>query len=745
MSENIIEFATLGLPEPLLAALSEVGYETPSPIQAQAIPVLLQGHDLLGQAQTGTGKTAAFALPLLARIDPAASHPQLLVLAPTRELALQVAEAMQTYARFLPGFHVLPVYGGQGMGTQLNQLRRGVQVVVGTPGRVMDHIRRGTLDVSRLQSLVLDEADEMLRMGFIDDVEWILEHTPGDRQIALFSATMPAEVRRVAERHLRDPRLVHIAARTTTAENIRQRYWSVGGLHKLDALTRILENETFDGVIIFVRTKTQTAELAEKLSARGFAAEALNGDVPQQQRERTVERLRDGKLDILVATDVVARGLDVKRVSHVINYDIPYDTESYVHRIGRTGRAGAAGDAILFVAPRERRMLRTIERATGQRIEPMDLPSVQDINSKRTERFKARIRETIAEADLALYYRLVSELEQEDEFDGLQIAAALAHMAQGGQPMLLEASAPGAAQARAGETDTGRERSRERERKPSYEKPPRPAKTFEREARPLPGEPELAMERYRVAVGYRHGVKPGNIVGAIANEAGLESRYIGQIEIHDDFSTVDLPSGMPDETLRILRNTWVCQQKLGLERLSDDPGKAPAESAPVERPAPAPAKGAHKSGQAPAREHKAGRAAAQHAGDPHFRAMRPGRDSTREDEGAGAARGKGARPARPRPAADSHTSGPRRPARETDAARGRGAGEGAPARRAGPGKPGSGARRPDTGGSGPARRPGRPGPAAKGGAGRAGKAAPRPAGDGPPRKRLTVKKGDADD
>ena len=381
MPAEITDFAALGLPGPLLAALSEVGYESPSPIQAQAIPPLLAGSDLIGQAQTGTGKTAAFALPLLARIDASANFPQLLVLAPTRELALQVAEAMQTYARFMSGFHVLPIYGGQGMGMQLNQLRRGVQVVVGTPGRIMDHMRRGTLDISRLQSLVLDEADEMLRMGFIDDVEWILEHTPPERQIALFSATMPNEIRAVAERHLRDPQLVRIASKTTTAENIRQRFWAIAGLHKLDALTRILEHEPFDGVIVFVRTKTQTVELAEKLSARGFAAEALNGDVVQAQRERTVERLRDGKTDVLVATDVVARGLDVKRVTHVVNYDIPYDTESYVHRIGRTGRAGAPGEAILFVAPRERRMLRAIEKATGQPIEAMDLPSVQDINT----------------------------------------------------------------------------------------------------------------------------------------------------------------------------------------------------------------------------------------------------------------------------------------------------------------------------------------------------------------------------
>ena len=580
MTEQCTDFASLGLPGPLLAALAEVGYESPSPIQSQAIPVLLAGADLLGQAQTGTGKTAAFALPLLARIDPAANHPQLLVLAPTRELALQVAEALQTYARFLPGFHVLPIYGGQGMGMQLNQLRRGVQVVVGTPGRVMDHMRRGTLDISRLQALVLDEADEMLRMGFIDDVEWILQHTPAERQIALFSATMPEQVRKVAQRHLRDPQHVRIAARTTTAENIRQRYWPISGLHKLDALTRILESEPFDGVIIFVRTKNETVELAEKLSARGLAAEALNGDVAQVQRERTVERLRDGKLDILVATDVAARGLDVRRVSHVINYDIPYDTESYVHRIGRTGRAGAAGEAILFVAPRERRMLRSIEKATGQRIEPMDLPSVNDINSRRAERFKASVRETVASADLAEYYRLVSELEQEDDLDALQIAAALARLAQGDTPLLLDAKAEASKKAHREARESPATERRQRARQPDAA---RGHQRLETAPRPLKDFPEIEMERFWLAVGYQHGVKPANIVGAIANEAEIDSQYIGHIEIYDDFSIVDLPAGMPKETLRELQNTWVCQRKLGIRRLG---GADTATAAAPRRAAP---------------------------------------------------------------------------------------------------------------------------------------------------------------
>jgi ATP-dependent RNA helicase DeaD len=509
---------------------------------------------------------------------------------------------MQTYARFLTGFHVLPIYGGQGMGMQLNHLRRGAQVVVGTPGRIMDHMRRGTLDISRLQSLVLDEADEMLRMGFIDDVEWILQHTPGERQIALFSATMPNAIRAVTERHLRAPQRVQIAAQTATADNIRQRYWPIKGLHKLDALTRILETEPFDGVIIFVRTKTQTVELAEKLSARGFAAEALNGDIAQAQRERTVERLRDGRLDILVATDVAARGLDVKRVTHVINFDIPYDTESYIHRIGRTGRAGATGEAILFVAPRERRLLHSIEKATGGRIEPMDMPSVQDINSKRTERFKQQVRELIAQQDLAVYYRLVSELEQEDEMDALQIAAALARLAQGDMPLLLDAktdkasAAPRAADPAPAHSPTvdGAARSRQ----------PRRAKTLQTEALPLKDYPDIQMERFRLDVGYTHGVKPGNIVGAIANEAELESKYIGHIEIFDDFTTVDLPAGMPTETLRDLQKTWVCQRKLAITRLRVDNPGAPTSGAPRQRARPA------KNIGAPSARRKSGRPSA---------------------------------------------------------------------------------------------------------------------------------------
>ena len=561
MTETTIGFSDLELPEPLARAVADAGYETPSPIQARCIPLLLEGRDLLGQAQTGTGKTAAFALPLLARIDLERREPQLLVLAPTRELAIQVAEAMQTYAHHLPDFHVLPIYGGQSYEVQLRHLRRGVQVIVGTPGRVMDHMRKGSLKTGSLRMLVLDEADEMLRMGFIDDVNWVLEHIPAQRQIALFSATMPKEIRRVAERHLHEPEIVRIASATTTAATIRQRYWVASGMHKLDALTRVLETEAVDGGIIFVRTKTATVELADKLAARGFSVEALNGDIAQAQREKTVDRLRNGRIDLLVATDVAARGLDVRRISHVINYDIPYDTESYVHRIGRTGRAGRAGEAILFVAPRERRMLKAIERATGQPIEPMQMPTVEDINVSRLARFKQRIVDALGGGqDLGPFYRIVREVEDEQEADPLQIAAVLAAMVQGDVPLLLE-NRPKRKEKPARKNEGKKEKSVSRGRlRPLPEE-------LETQARPLKDEPDIEMERYRIEVGYEHGVKPGNIVGAIANEADLEARYIGHIEIFDDFSIVDLPAGMPKETFRALKKTWVCQRQLNISRL----------------------------------------------------------------------------------------------------------------------------------------------------------------------------------
>jgi ATP-dependent RNA helicase DeaD len=395
-AQPVTSFAGLGLAEPVLAALAQVGYESPSPIQSATIPVLLSGQDLIGQAQTGTGKTAAFALPLLSMLKVERREPQALVLVPTRELAIQVAEAFQKYAARLPGLHVVPIYGGQSYTPQLNALRRGTQIIVGTPGRVMDHLERGTLDLSTIGFVVLDEADEMLKMGFVDAIDQILGRVPAERQVALFSATLPAPIRRIAQKHLRDPREVTIRSKTTTATNIRQRYWLVAGMHKLDALTRILEAEPFEAMLVFARTKQATVELVERLEARGFAAAALNGDILQAQRERTVAALKAGKIDIVVATDVAARGIDVDRITHVVNFDVPHDSESYVHRIGRTGRAGRSGEAILFIAPRERNMLRIIERATRQPIEVMNLPTIAEVNQRRAAKFKEEITAAMA-------------------------------------------------------------------------------------------------------------------------------------------------------------------------------------------------------------------------------------------------------------------------------------------------------------------------------------------------------------
>ncbi|GAP65812.1 DNA/RNA helicase [Mizugakiibacter sediminis] len=568
-SDTPATFRDLGLPAPLLQALDAVGYEAPSPIQAATIPALLQGRDVLGQAQTGTGKTAAFALPILARLDPAPGKPQALVLAPTRELAIQVAEAFQRYASRLPGFHVLPIYGGQSYGPQLAGLRRGAQVVVGTPGRVIDHLERGSLDLSALARLVLDEADEMLRMGFIDDVQKVIERTPPTRQVALFSATMPAPIRRIAQTHLREPVEVTIEAKTTTAANIRQRYWWVAGMHKLDALTRILEAEPFEAMIVFARTKQATDELAEKLQARGFAAAAINGDVAQPQRERIIQQLREGKLDILVATDVAARGLDVERISHVLNYDIPYDTESYVHRIGRTGRAGRSGEAILFVTPREKGMLRAIERATRQPIAEMTLPSVEAVNDRRIARFMQRIGDTLAAGGLEAFQALVDQYEAAHDVPAREIAAALARLAHGEAPLLLEA--PSKREPR----DARRHEAGAPAKPPRAERGPRPP----RERTPEPG-----FETYRIEVGRAHRVKPGNIVGAIANEAGLDSQYIGRVRIEDEHSFVDLPEGMPRELLQHLKKVRVAGRMLRIARAADAATEAgtarPARSRP---------------------------------------------------------------------------------------------------------------------------------------------------------------------
>ncbi|MGO9995198.1 MAG: DEAD/DEAH box helicase [Steroidobacteraceae bacterium] len=588
-----VTFRDLALSEPVLRALTDVGYESPSPIQAATIPVLLSGADMLGQAQTGTGKTAAFALPALSRIDLSKHEPQVLVLVPTRELALQVSEAFLRYAAHIKGFHVLPIYGGQSYQPQLNALRRGVHVVVGTPGRVIDHMNRGTLKLSGLSLLVLDEADEMLQMGFVDAVESILEQTPPQRQVALFSATMAAPIRRIAAKHLRSPVEVTIKSKTSTATNTRQRYWMVSGMHKLDALTRILEAEPFDGMLVFTRTKQSTVELAEKLEARGFAAAPLNGDIPQPQRERTVARLKAGQIDIVVATDVAARGLDVERIGHVVNYDVPYDTESYVHRIGRTGRAGRKGEAILFIAPRERNMLRAIERATRQVIEPMNLPTVDAVNSLRIAKFKQRVIETVSLPEAKALRPVLEQLEAETGLPLIDIAAAIATMSQGTTPLLLGAKgdrsgeASGALPSRsAGPPEERAERPRPFER-PTGRPSPEPARPIERAAeaessaaeesprKPRPKTGGTLMETFRIEVGSVHGIKPSNVVGAIANEAGIEGVHIGRVDIREDHSFVDLPGGMPKQIFKLLQKVLVAGRELRISKVSEKSPKQP--------------------------------------------------------------------------------------------------------------------------------------------------------------------------
>jgi ATP-dependent RNA helicase DeaD len=697
-------FRDLNLDAAVLQALTDVGYEVPTPIQAATIPPLLAGVDLLGQAQTGTGKTAAFALPVLSKIDTGRAQPQALVLVPTRELAIQVAEAFQSYAAHIRGFHVLPIYGGQSYTPQIKGLKRGAHVVVGTPGRIMDHMKRGTLDLSGLSTLVLDEADEMLQMGFIDDIEWILEKTPPTRQVALFSATLPSAIRRIAQRHLKKPVEITIQSKTSTAANIRQRYWLVSGLHKLDALTRILEAETFDGMLIFVRTKLETVDLSDRLQARGFDAAPLNGDIPQQQRERTVNALKAGKVDIVVATDVAARGLDVERISHVVNYDVPYDSESYIHRIGRTGRAGRKGEAILFIAPRERNMLRIIERATRQQIEQMSLPSIADVNEQRVARFKQRITEAVTAGEGAVFRDLIEQFEREQNIPAIDIAAALASLLQGGAPLLLPerperserfeggdrgeggAGRHGRGDARGDSRGDSRGHPRRETRGDRFESEPRKHRGADRGDRGAGrtdrgpshaaagaernnrgaghsgagadgGDPGAAhagfiadhgdrgpsqaadhvgshaegaghadhsdrradrggergagqadradrgadrpsdrggkregapsrkpkgapagieFETYRIEVGHTHGVKPGNIVGAIANEAGLEGRHIGHVDIREDHSFVDLPEGMPKEIFRSLKKVRVVGRELQIAHASKPP-KAPGQ------------------------------------------------------------------------------------------------------------------------------------------------------------------------
>ncbi|MDQ5911056.1 MAG: ATP-dependent helicase DeaD [Pseudomonadota bacterium] len=564
MSSPIEHFEQLALSPALLKTLQELGYEAPTPIQAATIPPMLEGCDVLGQAQTGTGKTAAFALPILEKLDWNDRQPQALVLTPTRELAIQVAEAFQSYARHLPGFHVLPIYGGQSMTLQLRHLRRGVHVVVGTPGRVMDHLRRETLSLATLRTVVLDEADEMLRMGFIDDVDWILEQTPATKQVALFSATMPEPIRRVAHRHLRNPQEVRIETRTATVATVRQRYCQVGVQHKLDALTRVLEVEDADAILIFVRTKVAATELAERLEARGYPSAALHGDMTQALREKTIDQLRGGGLDILVATDVAARGLDVQRISHVINYDIPYDPEAYIHRIGRTGRAGRAGDAILFVAPREIRMLRTIEKATRQPVEKMPLPTQEAITGHRLAQFKQQVSEVLSSQELEFFQQVVAEIEREQEVSSHDVATALAYLAQRDRPLQFEDTIPKDAERereRSRDDDRGRDRERPPFRPDREERPPRGGER--RDARSS-SDFSSNKTRYRIEVGREHGATPQNIMGAIANEAGIEGRYIGRIEIYDDYSTVDLPDGMPPEIFQHLKRVRVRQQMLNI-------------------------------------------------------------------------------------------------------------------------------------------------------------------------------------
>ena len=559
-----IDFTALGLSAPVLKAISSLGYEQPSPIQAQAIPHLLAGKNLLGVAQTGTGKTAAFALPLLSRVNNELGKPQVLVLAPTRELAIQVAEAFQSYARHIKQFHVAPIYGGQDIRGQLRMLQRGADVVVGTPGRILDHIRRRSLKLNNLQTVVLDEADEMLRMGFIDDVESILGEAPANCQRALFSATMPAPIRRVVNQYLGDAEEVSIASKTRTVEKIDQQYLIVHQSHKLDTLTRILEVEQADGLLVFVRTKSSTVELAERLEARGFSAYALNGDLSQALREKTVNRFKRGDIDIIVATDVAARGLDVERVSHVINFDIPYDTESYVHRIGRTGRAGRDGKAILFVTPKERRLLKAIEKANRQPMEAMSLPSGEQVSQQRVARFQSELMADIQSQDLSSFRELVEQLAHDTETDIGDIAAALVWKAQKQRPLFPTFKAPAEPRTR---TDS---RARTEGKSTRSEKPSRGKKRTSGEDI----KNGLKMVTYRIEAGEAHEVKPGDIVGALANEAGIDGEYIGHIDIQDEFSTVDLPEGMPKEIFQHLKKVRVRQQAMKISLLTRDGDEA---------------------------------------------------------------------------------------------------------------------------------------------------------------------------
>ncbi|MFG0289562.1 MAG: DEAD/DEAH box helicase [Rhodopirellula sp. JB044] len=563
-------FAAFPLRSEVLEAIEKSGYDTPTPIQAQILPHMLEGRDVLAQSQTGSGKTAAFALPILTTIDTKKYHPQVLVLAPTRELAIQVARSFSTYGAKVPGFAVAAIYGGQDYEPQLKQLRRGVQVVVGTPGRVIDHVNRGTLDLGKLDCLVLDEADEMLNMGFLEDVEFILEKSPSSRQVALFSATLPGPIRSIADEYLDNPARITIKKKTATAESIRQRALFVPPREKIDTLVRLLEVEETDGVIVFTKTKDATISVAESLSREGLSAVALNGDMPQKVRERTISQLKNGKLDILVATDVAARGLDVPRISHVFNYDLPHDSESYIHRVGRTGRAGRDGEAIIFLTKNQRGKLRQIERATKQPIEIVGVPTADEINAIRIKRFGEQITETTAAKDLTLFKELIAKYAEESGKPLEMIAAALADISMQGRPFLMkDRPARQRFEHHDGRFERGDHYGGE-DRGGSHGRGNKPKRQL--------GPPREGMVRYRIEVGWQDGVKPGNIVGAVANEAGIEGQYIGPINIRDEFSTIDLPEGMPSDIYQKLRKTWVSGKRLNLEVARDgDFGDGPRD------------------------------------------------------------------------------------------------------------------------------------------------------------------------
>ena len=569
MAEFETTFADLGLKAPILEALNDLGYEKPSPIQAECIPHLLSGRDVLGMAQTGSGKTAAFSLPLLNNIDPDLRAPQILVLAPTRELAVQVAEAMTEFSKHMRGVNVVALYGGQRYDVQLRALRQGPQIVVGTPGRLLDHLKRGTLDLSKLSGLVLDEADEMLRMGFIEDVETIMAQIPEGHQTALFSATMPEAIRRITKRFMKDPQEVRIQSSVTTRPDISQSYWSVYGMRKNEALVRFLEAEDFDAAIIFVRTKNATLEVAEALERNGYNSAALNGDMNQALREQTLERLKDGRLDILIATDVAARGLDVERISLVVNYDIPMDSESYVHRIGRTGRAGRAGRALLFVENRERRLLRNIERTMKLTIPEAELPNAELLGKRRLEKFAAKVQQQLESSDLDQYRALLSQIQptaEGEELDMETLAAALLKMAQGERTLIVPPDAPMRPKREFRDRDDRFERRGDRnDRGPRGDRPERGGEDRPRRERREAGD----MELYRIEVGRDDGVEVRHIVGAIANEGDISSRYIGNIKLFASHSTIELPKGMPGEVLQHFTRTRILNKPMNMQLLGD--------------------------------------------------------------------------------------------------------------------------------------------------------------------------------